>query len=209
MIRLLLVDDHTMFREGLKQILAGYGEISVVAEARDGVEALEAVRAQELDVVVLDLSMPNRGGLETLADIRRSAPSLRVLVLSMHPENQYAIRVLRAGASGYLSKESAAEELVAAIRTVAGGRRFLTADVAERLVDELASPGSFDPHLQLSDREFQVFTLLASGCMLGEIGEQLGISDKTVTTYRARLLEKLGLRNNVELTKYAIERGLV
>jgi DNA-binding NarL/FixJ family response regulator len=209
MIRILLADDHLMFREGLKQILGRCADFAVTAEAANGQEALDLIRAQRFDVVVLDISMPVRSGFDVLGEIRIEQPELPVLVLSMHPEDQYAVRVLKAGASGYLTKESAADELIAAIRKVAGGGRYVTSTLAEKLADALATQGAIGDHRDLSNREFQVLVMLARGRMLREIADELLISEKTVTTYRARILEKLGARNNAELAKYAIEHDLL
>ncbi|MBL0175575.1 MAG: response regulator transcription factor [Ignavibacteria bacterium] len=209
MTNILLADDHLMFREGLKQILGRCADLRIAAEAGDGQEALELVQAGGIDAVVLDISMPGRSGFDVLVELKREYPDLPVLVLSMHPENQYAIRVLKAGASGYLTKESAADELIAAIRKVAAGGRYVSASLAEKLADALVAPSVADPHQELSNREFQVLLMLAQGRTLREMADALLISEKTVTTYRARILEKLGLRNNAELTRYAIDRHLL
>ena len=209
MIRILLADDHLMFREGLKQILGRCADFTIAAEAANGQEALDCVRAGRFDVVVLDISMPVRSGFDVLGEIRNEQPGLPVLVLSMHPEDQYAVRVLKAGAAGYLTKESAADELIAAIRKVAAGGRYVTSTLAEKLADALTSQGGTDDHRQLSNREFQVLVMLANGRTLREIADELLISEKTVTTYRARILEKLDLRNNAEIAKYAIENELL
>ncbi|MGA9115553.1 MAG: response regulator transcription factor [Bacteroidota bacterium] len=209
MIDILLVDDHAMFREGLKQILGRWSDLRVAGEAGNGVEALEMVRSDTFSLVVLDISMPALSGWNVLSEIKREFPSLPVLILSMHPEDQYGIRVLRAGAAGYVSKESAAEDLIAAIRKVAGGGRHVSPALAERLAAELDPAAGQQAHQTLSNREFQVMGMLASGKSLGEIADELCLSEKTITTYRARILEKLQLRNNVELTHYAIEHRLL
>jgi len=209
MIDILLVDDHAMFREGLKQILGRWSDLHVAGEAGSGDEALELVRSRTFSLVVLDISMPGLSGWNVLSEIKREFPSLPVLILSMHPEDQYGIRVLRAGAAGYVSKESAAEDLIAAIRKVAGGGRHVSPALAERLAAGLDPTAGQQPHQALSNREFQVMGMLASGKSLGEIADELCLSEKTITTYRARILEKLQLRNNVELTHYAIEHRLL
>lgn len=209
MTRILLADDHTLFREGLKQILAGQSGIEVAGEAGNGADTLRLAREQHFDLIVLDISMPDRSGWEILQDLRgeRNAPA--VLVLSMHPEDQYAVRMLRAGAAGYITKESAADELIAAIRRVAAGGRYISPAVAEQLAAAAARDLTLEPHELLSNREFQVMEQLVAGCSLRDIAEGLCLSEKTVTTYRARILEKLGLKNNVELARYAIEHKLL
>ncbi len=209
MIRILLADDHSMFREGLKQILERSHDIRVVDEAGNGIDALAKMRHNDYDLALLDISMPGRSGLDILADIRREKPALPVLILSMHPEDQYALRVLKAGAAGYLTKESAADELITAIRRVAAGGRYISAAVADTLVDAIGAPADRPAHEALSNREFQVLCMLAAGRGLREIADELILSEKTITTYRARILDKLHLRNNAELTRYAIDHGLV
>jgi two-component system, NarL family, invasion response regulator UvrY len=209
MIDILLVDDHAMFREGLKQILGRWGDLRVAGEAGNGVDALELIRTRSFSIVVLDISMPARSGWNVLSEIKGEQPNLPVLILSMHPEDQYGIRVLRAGAAGYVSKECAAEDLIAAIRKVAGGGRHVSAALAEKMAIGLDPNAGQPPHQTLSNREFQVMSMLASGKSLREIAAALFLSEKTITTYRARILEKLQLRNNVELTHYAIENKLL
>jgi DNA-binding NarL/FixJ family response regulator len=209
MIRLLIADDHAMFREGIKQILAGQKDMSVVAEAGDGHTALDAVRRIAMDVILLDISMPGLSGLDILRDIVLERPHMAVLVLSMHPEEQYAIRVLRAGAAGYLTKESAGDELIAAIRTVAGGGTYVSSALAQTLAAALRTDWDTLPHHLLSDREFQVMRMLALGRRLREIAEELSLSEKTITTYRARVLEKMKLRTNADITRYAIRHRLI
>jgi two-component system invasion response regulator UvrY len=209
MIRLMIADDHAMFREGVKQILASQADMTVVAEAGDGHAALEAVRRAEIDVVLLDISMPGLSGLDILRDIVLECPHVAVLVLSMHPEEQYAIRVLRAGAVGYLTKESAAAELIAAIRKVAGGGTYVSSALAQTLAAALRENWDTLPHHLLSDREFQVMRMLALGMRVREIAEQLFLSEKTITTYRARVLEKMKLRTNADITRYAIRHRLI
>jgi len=208
-IDILLVDDHVMFREGLKQVLSKQSDLRVADEVGSGNEALERIKHHNYTVVVLDISMPGQSGWEILSEIRREKPHLPVLVLSMHPEDQYGIRMLKAGASGYVSKESAAEDLIAAIRKVASGGRHVSPRLAEKLAFALDATSKLLPHQLLSNREFQVMSLLASGKSLRDIAETLCLSEKTISTYRSRILEKLNLKNNVELTRYAIENKLL
>ncbi|MGA2625319.1 MAG: response regulator transcription factor [Bacteroidota bacterium] len=209
MIRILIVDDHVMFREGLKQILAKHRDMNIVGEVGNGTDALQSLRSDEYDVVVLDISMPGQSGWDILNEIKLEKPGLPVLILSMHPEDQYAIRMLKAGASGYISKESVPEELILAIRKVASGGKYVSPALAEKIAYALDSHADKLPHQLLSNREFQVMSMLASGKSLKEIAEELSLSEKTITTYRARILEKLNLRNNVELTHYVIENKLL
>jgi len=207
-IKLLIADDHPLFRRGLKNALTDIRDISVSAEVDNGDALFEALGEHPVDVVVLDISMPGRGGLENLKHLGDRWPKLPVLVLSVHPEEQYAERFLRAGAAGYLNKESAAGELVEAIRKVASGGRYASAGIVEKLA--FGRPGgNRAAHETLSDREFQVFSLIASGHGLTEIGENLCLSVKTVGTYRARILEKLCVKNNAELIHYAILNHLI
>jgi DNA-binding NarL/FixJ family response regulator len=208
-MRVLVADDHAVVREGLKRILTQDEGIEVVAEAEDGIEALDRAREADPDVVVLDMSMPGRGGLETLQELKRLWPTLGVLVLSMHPEDQYAVRVLREGADGYLSKESAAEELITALRKIHGGGKYVSPSLAERLAQTVERGFEGPPHEQLSTREFQVMVLIAQGRTVSEIGNELHLSVKTISTYRTRILEKMGMKNNAELMHYAIEEGIV
>lgn len=209
MIRILIIDDHAMFREGLKQILAKHSDMRVVDEAGSGQEAMEKILHHKLDVILLDISLPGRSGADLLTEIRKEKPELATLVLSMHPEDQYAVRMMKAGASGYLTKESAADELISAIRKVAVGGRYISSKLAEEMAVALDTNTPKLPHQMLSNREFQVMRMLASGKSLKEIADELFLSEKTVTTYRARVLEKMRLRNNVELTIYAIENKLL
>ncbi len=209
MIRIFIVDDHGLFRAGIRQILAKQNDLRVVGEAGNGIEAMAGVKDTDCDVVLLDLTMPGVGGLEILGDIKCARPHAGVLVLSMHPEDQYATRILKAGAAGYLTKESAAEELIAAIRKVAAGGIYVSAHLAEKLASSLHSPAELSPHQTLSEREFQVLTQLVQGKKLKEIAYSLCLSEKTITTYRSRILEKLNLRNNAELIHYAIQNKLI
>jgi DNA-binding NarL/FixJ family response regulator len=208
-MRVLVADDHAVVREGLKRILDQDQGIQVVAEAEDGIAALARAHENELDVVVLDMSMPGRGGLETLQELKRLWPRLGVLVLSMHPEDQYAVRVLREGADGYLSKESAAEELINALRKIHSGGKYVSPTLAERLALTVERGFEGPPHERLSTREFQVMVLLAEGKTVTEIGYELHLSVKTISTYRGRILEKLGMKSNAELMHYAFEEGIV
>lgn len=210
MIRVLIADDHAILRRGLRQIIAETADLAVVGEAGNSAETLKFVREQACDVVLLDISMPDRNGIETLKLIRKERPRISVLMLSMHPENQYALRALRSGAAGYLNKQSAPMQLVHAVREVARGRKYLTPQVAEELADNLVrGEDQEQDHNALSNREFQTMCLIASGKTATEIAEQLSLSVKTISAYRARILEKLGLRSNAEITHYAIKNGLV
>jgi DNA-binding NarL/FixJ family response regulator len=208
-IRILIVDDHVMFREGLKQILAKHSDMRVVDEAGSSQEAMEKVLRHKLDVILLDISLPGRNGPELLSEIKKNKSDLAVLVLSMHPEDQYAIRMMKAGALGYMTKESAPEELISAIRKVATGRRYISSKLAEEMAVALDTNTAKLPHQLLSNREFQVMRMLASGKTLKDIADEIMISEKTVTTYRARILEKMKLKNNTEITIYAIENKLL
>ena len=208
MTRIVLADDHTIVREGLKQILAGAEDFEVVDEARDGHEVMARVRELEFDVLLLDMSMPGKSGVELIRQVKAEKPRLRILVLSMHEEHQYAVRAIRAGASGYLTKESAAGELVAAIRKVAGGGAVISAEVAERLAQDAMPHAEGPPHRTLSDREYEVFRLLVGGKTVTEIAGALHLSAKTISTHKARLMEKLGVDNNAELIHYALKHRL-
>jgi DNA-binding NarL/FixJ family response regulator len=209
MIRVLLADDHAIVRAGLKEILAGTGDITVAAEAANGHEVLERVRAADFDVVVLDMSMPGRGGIELIKLVKGEKPKLRILVLTMHSEEQYAVRVLRAGASGYLTKDSAAEQLVVAIRRIASGGAYVSAETAEQLAHDVGKRTDAAPHTLLSDREFQVFRMIANGKSVGEMARLLSLSAKTVSTHKTRILEKMNLTSTAELVRYALEHKLL
>ena len=209
MIRVLLADDHAIVRAGLKEILADTVDIMVAGEATNGQEVLVQVRAHDYDVVVLDMSMPGRSGIELIKLVKAEKPKLRVLVLSMHSEEQYAVRALKAGASGYLSKESAADQLVAAIRRIAAGGAYVTPETAERLALDAAPRPETAPHTLLSDREFQVFRMIAEGKSVGEIARELSLSAKTVSTHKARIMEKMGLANQTQLIRYALEHNII
>ncbi|HEY3854026.1 MAG TPA: response regulator transcription factor [Verrucomicrobiae bacterium] len=207
-MNILLADDHAVVRHGLKQILTDAFKRANYGEARNAQEALDLVWKHPWDVVVLDITMPGRNGLEVLREIRRSKPNLPVLVLSMHPENQFAVRVLKSGASGYMTKESAPEELVGAVKKVLAGGRYVSLSLAENLAASLSITQK-SPQEKLSDREFQVLRLIASGKMMSDIARELSLSVKTISTYRARILEKMGMKNNAELMHYAIQNRLV
>ncbi len=207
-IRVLVADDHAIVRRGIVQILTQHPGIEVVGEAQDGAEMLNLAREKTADIAILDLNMPGPGGLAVLSQLRAEHPSLAVLVLSIHDEEQYGTRVIRSGAAGYLAKNAAPENLVDAVRRVAAGHRYISADLAEAMLRQLES-NEQDPHVTLSDREFQVFHELAIGRTVSEIADTLSLSVKTVSTYRSRVLEKLGLRTNADLARYAVAKGLV
>jgi DNA-binding NarL/FixJ family response regulator len=208
-MRILLADDHAVVRQGLKLILADYFKKAVFGEAHNAQEALNRVVRESWDVLILDITMPGRSGLEILRDIKRLRPKLPVLVLSMHPEDQFAVRMLKTGAAGYLTKESAGEELVGAIQKVVAGGRYVSPSLAERMASYLDVDVHKAPHERLSNREFLILRMIASGKTVGQIGAELFLSVKTISTYRARLLEKMDMKNNAELTHYAVQRGLV
>ena len=207
-MRILIVDDHAVVRRGLMEILEEEFPAAQCAEATNGAEALQYVRRDDWDVVVLDISMPGMSGLDVLKDVRSLRPSAAVLVLSMHPEEQYAVRVLKAGAAGYLTKETAPEELVRAIRKGVAGGRYVSASLAERLAVSLRAGLEAEPHEALSDREYEVLRLIASGKTVSQIAEELCLSVKTISTYRARILEKMHMKTNAELMRYAMEKDL-
>lgn len=209
MIRVLIGDDHAVVREGIKRILAETDDLVVVGEAAQGQEVLTKVASEAWDVVLLDISMPGRNGLEILQHLHGLRPALPVLVFSMHPEDQYAVRAFRAGAAGYLTKDSLPEELVSAIRKVIGGGRYVSSPLAEHLVLEIRRDVVAPPHAALSNREYQVLCLLASGKTVTEIARELSLSVKTVSTHRSRILQKMRMRTNAELIHYAIRQQLV
>ncbi len=208
-MKILLADDHAVVRHGLKQILAEDFKRAAFGEARNAQEALDLVWKENWDVVVLDITMPGRSGLEVLREIKKSKPRLPVLVLSMHPEGQFAVRVLKRGAAGYMTKESAPDDLVGAIKKVLAGGRYVSPSLAEKLATYLASDAQKPAQELLSDREFQVLRLIASGKIVSEIAKDLSLSVKTISTYRTRILEKMGLKNNAELMHYAMQHHLV
>jgi two-component system invasion response regulator UvrY len=209
MIKILIADDHAIVRAGLKQIVEDTSDLTVAGEAASGREVLELIRCAEFDVLVLDISLPGKSGLDVLKDVKSEYPALPVLVLSIYPEEQYAVRVLKAGAAGYVTKESAPAELVAAIRKVAQGGKYITASLAESLADDLEHDLSRPLHKRLSDREYTVLCLLASGKTVTAIAADLCLSPKTISTYRARILAKMNMNTTAELMHYAMQHGLI
>lgn len=209
MIRVLVADDHPIVREGVKQILSETNDIVVAQEASTGQEAIDLVWKNQYDVVLLDISMPGRDGLETLRELKSISPRTPVLILSIYPEEHYAVRVLRGGASGYVAKASATDDLISAIRRVASGGKYISPVVAERLTYELDKDSSRPPHEMLSDREYQVMRMIAAGKTVKEIAADLCLSIKTVSTYRVRIFEKLRITNNAALVLYAVQNKLI
>jgi DNA-binding NarL/FixJ family response regulator len=208
MIRVVLADDHTIVREGLRQLLTLAGDIVVAAEAVNGREVVERVRDTDFDILLLDLSMPGKSGMELIRQVKNEKPKLRILVLSMHEEHQYAVRAIKAGASGYLTKDSASTQLVSAIRKLASGGAFISAEVAEQLARDAHGVSDALPHTILSDREYQVFRMLVAGVSLTEIAERLNLSIKTISTHKSRLMQKMNVGNQAELIRYAIAHKL-
>jgi two-component system, NarL family, invasion response regulator UvrY len=209
MIKILVADDHAVVRKGIEQIIAETADIAVAGEARNGQEVLETALNNEYDLVLLDISMPGRDGLEILKELKQRQPGLAVLMLSMYPEEQYAIRALRSGASGYLTKESAPAELIAAIRKVSTGGKYVSASLAEKLAAKLGNHSERPLHENLSDREYQIMCMIASGKKQTDIAGELSLSIKTISTYRTRLLMKMHMKSNSEITRYALENKLV
>lgn len=209
MIDLLITDDHPIVRQGIMQILSECMDIGEMEEASNGNELLSKLRKKDYSMVLLDISMPGRDGLEVLKDVKKLKPDMPVLMLSMHPEEQYAIRALRSGASGYLTKESVTDELIKAILKVAAGGKYISQELAENLASELVDPGDKPLHFSLSDRELGVMKLMAGGNSVGDIAEELSLSPKTISTYRVRILEKLQLNNTAEIIRYALKNELV
>jgi len=209
MIKVLIADDHQMMREGLKQILSDTDDIDPSNEAKDGLEVLKMIEDDKFDVVLLDISMPGMNGLDVLKQLKITKPNLNVLILSMHPEDQYAVRLLKAGASGYLNKDDAPEELIAAIRQVSSGRKYIGPSLAERLAVMIEEGAEKAPHERLTDRELQVIVLIAQGQMNKEIAEELNLSPKTTSTYRSRALKKMKMKSNAEIMHYALLNGLI
>jgi two-component system invasion response regulator UvrY len=208
MIRTLIVDDHAIVRKGLRQILEETTDIVVSDEAETGNEALEKIRKNDYDAIILDISMPDRNGLDILKQIKSEKPDLAVLILSIHPEDQYAVRALRSGASGYLTKESAPEELIEAVRRISGRRKYISSSLAEKLASKLESDSEQPLHEALSDREYEVMLMIAKGSAMKDIAEGLHLSVKTVSTYRSRVLQKMQMKNNAELIHYVISNEL-
>jgi DNA-binding NarL/FixJ family response regulator len=209
MIKVLIADDHAVVREGVKHIFAETTDIKVAGEAANGQEVLEHIGKQEYDLLLLDIAMPGRDGLEILKEIKTQKPKLPVLMLSMFPEEQYALRALKSGASGYLTKDSIPHELVKAVRKVLKGGNYISSSFSEKLLTEITSNTSKPLHETLSDREFQIMRMIASGKTMNEIADELSLSSKTVYTYRARILEKMGMKNNMEVAHYATKHGLI
>ena len=206
---IIIADDHEIVRAGLKQIIADDPDLSVEGEAGDGQELLEKLRKKKFDLVLLDMKMPGRSGLEILKQLKIEHPSLPVLVLSMHSEEQYAVRTIKAGASGYITKETAPDKLLEAIRRVCGGGKYISQSLAEKLADSISDSHGKSPHEYLTDREFQVMFMIASGKTISEIARELFLSVKTISTYRQRILEKMSMKNNAELTHYVISNNLL
>ena len=209
MIRILIADDHTLMREGLKQILATAGDMLVAGEASDGFQTLARVREGEWELLLLDMSMPCRSGIELIKQIKSEKPKLPILVLSMHKEDEYAVRSIRAGASGYVCKDSASQQLLSAIRSVAKGGRFISADVATDLAFNLILRDDRAPHTSLSDREFLIFRKIANGETINDIALQLNLSAKTVSTYKTRVFQKMQMTSVAELIRYGLKHGLL
>ena len=208
-MRILIADDHAIVRRGLKEILLDEFPSAIIGDASDAEELVEKIFQDEWDLVISDLTMPGRSGLDALKQIKQAFPKLPVLIMSIYPEDQYAVRAFRAGASGYFNKNSIHEELLKAIDSVRKGTKYITPSVAEKLADALPADGQLKPHQMLSDREFEVFKLLASGRTVSEIAQQLSLSANTVSTYRSRILEKMNLHSNNELMRYAFEQNLL
>jgi DNA-binding NarL/FixJ family response regulator len=208
MLKILIADDHAIVRQGLRQIVAGNEEMMVAAEAASGNEAIQKTRETEPDIVLLDISLGDRHGIDVLKQLRREFPKLKVLILSMFSEEQYAVRAIKAGAAGYLNKQSAPAELMTALNVVARGRRYVTPDLAELLADSVNEDQGELPHKNLSDREFQTLLHIAAGTAPNEIAQTMSISIKTFNVYRSRILDKMQLKNNVELTRYVLENSL-
>lgn len=208
-IRIVIADDHAFLREGIKKTIHDETDMKIIGEASNAADALKLIKELEPDIAIVDISMPGKSGLDVLKELKSIKKKYKVLILSMHPEDRFAIRALKAGAAGYLTKESAPDELVKAIRTVLTGRRYVSKALAEKLIDILSDEQDKLPHEQLSDREYEVFIKIASGKKATEIAKQLSISVHTVNTYRARILEKLSRSSNVELTQYAMHNNLI
>ena len=208
-IRIVIADDHSFLREGIKKTIQDEIDMKIVGEASNAFEALNIIKEMEPDVAIMDISMPGKSGLDVLKDLKAMKKKFKILILSMHPEDRFAIRALKAGASGYLTKESAPDELVKAIRTILTGRKYVSKSLAEKLVDILSEDTDKLPHEQLSDREYEVFMKIAAGIKATEIAVELSISVHTVNTYRQRILEKMGMSSNVELSQYAMHKNLI
>jgi two-component system, NarL family, invasion response regulator UvrY len=209
MLKILIADDHAIVRKGLKQVILEEYPSAVIEEVADAEELLKKVINDEWNIVICDMNMPGRSGLDALNQIKQAAPQLPVLIMSMYPEDQYALRVLKAGASGYLGKDSIHDDIIKAIQTLQLGKKFITPSIAEKLASSLGQDTALQSHEMLSDREFDVFKLLASGKSVSEIAVQLSLSATTVSTYRSRIMEKMGIQSNAGLTRYALEKNLI
>jgi two-component system, NarL family, invasion response regulator UvrY len=207
-LRVFVADDHALFREGVKALLAEESDLAVAGEAGTAKETLQRIRAEPWDILLLDISLPDGSGIDLLRQIRPHKPDLPILILSMHPEEQYAVNLLRAGANGYITKDAVPQQVVQAIRTLLQGRKYISPTVANILAEEIGGDNR-PPHEQLSEREFQVFCKLAAGRSVGDIAEELFLSNKTVSTYRARIMDKMTAKSNADLTYYAIKNGLI
>ncbi len=209
MLKVIIADDHSIVRAGLKQILSDYPDVTEIDDAKDGQDLLGKVKKNCYDLILLDISMPGRSGLEILKQLKMEKPDIPILVLSMHSEDQYALRALKAGAAGYLTKETASDQLIEAIKKVHMGGKYISSSLAERLAENLIQDSSGSPHEQLSDREFQVFCKIAAGKTVSEIAKDMFLNVKTISTYRRRILNKMNMKNNSELTHYAIKNNLL
>lgn len=209
MIKVLLADDHALLRGSLKQLLEETGYVQVVAQAGEYSEIMTAINKHDVDMAILDISMPGKNGVDVVKILKDKKPDIKILMLSMHPEDQYAVRALKAGASGYLTKNTAPEKLVDAIQVIAAGRKYITPELAESLASHLTEDTEKPLHSSLSDREFETIRMIASGKKLSEIASEMALSPKTVSVYRARILEKMKMKTNGELTRYALENGLI
>ena len=209
MIEVIIADDHPVVRHGIKRILEEQADMKVVAEAANGQELLQKIAQSPCDCVLLDIGMPGRDGLDTLSYLRRSYPKLPVLILSVYPEDQFGPRVLKSGAAGYMNKETACDQLVKAIRKVCAGGKYVSPTLAEKIASDLAADNNLPPHEKLSDREYQVMRLIASGKTVGQVARELCLSEKTISTHRARILEKMEMKTNAQLTYYAMQNALV
>ena len=209
MLKILIADDHAVVRKGLKQILLEEYPSAQIGEVADAESLLSEILKDDWNIVITDMNMPGRSGLDALTQIKQMAPQLPVLVMSMYPEDQYALRVLKAGASGYLGKDNIHDDIIRAIQSVQLGKKFITPAVAEKLANALGEDNNMQPHEGLSDREFEVLKLLASGKAVSDIATQLSLSDTTVSTYRSRIMEKMNMKTNAELTRYALEKKLI
>ncbi|MCF7803526.1 MAG: response regulator transcription factor [Candidatus Marinimicrobia bacterium] len=209
MFKIFVADDHDLIREGFKNVINSEMDMEVVGEAKNAGDVIDFLHHQDCDVVVLDITMPGRSGLDVLKEIQSLDTRAKVLILSMHPEDRFAIRTLKAGAAGYITKEKAPDELVKAIRKVVAGGKYVSESLAENLIDALSGQDKGPPHIQLSDREYEVFELIAQGISTSNIAEKLSLSQSTINTYRIRVLDKLNMKNNAEIVKYAVNHGLI